>query len=97
LKQHTISPLLITTFEATNCYWLPAEVLSDAIVAMVNLEDLAINGTQLSLSHLATIFGSCEKIIKLDFNFLNEELYGENGKIHRMGFAPLQKIIMFRA
>jgi len=52
---------------------MPTQLLSDAIVIMVNLEELIIKGTKMSLPHLAPVFRSCKKIVKLDFNFLEKK------------------------
>lgn len=73
LHQHSPHPSSITILNVENCYWMPIQLLSNAIVKMVNLEELIIKGTKMSLPHLAPVFGSCKKIIKLDFNFLEKK------------------------
>jgi len=51
---------------------MPAGLICSAICKMVNLEELGITGTKVALQHLSHIFGSCKKIKKLDFDFLEK-------------------------
>jgi len=51
---------------------MPAGLICCAIRKMVNLEELKIKGTKISLQHLCHVFGSCKKIMKLDFNILEK-------------------------
>lgn len=73
LSQHHLFPSTITTFDASNCYWLPVELICGAVVKMKNLEKLLIKGTKMSLPHLAKVFGSCKKITTLDFNHVEKD------------------------
>jgi len=66
-NQQASSPSSITSFNANNCYWIPAERLCYAVVKMENLEELSIKETKVSLPHLARVFELCPKITKLDF------------------------------
>jgi len=56
-------------FNCNNCYWLPGDQLFDNIVEMMNLTELSIKGTQISLSQLARVFEVCQKITELDFSY----------------------------
>ncbi len=66
-NQNALSPSSITSFNSNNCYWLSTEQLFDGLVAMGNLEELCIKGTQVSLPHLSRVFEHCPKLTKLDF------------------------------
>ena len=48
-----IEPACMFQFNCNNCYWLPGDQLFDNIVEMMNLTELSIKGTQISLSQLA--------------------------------------------
>ncbi len=63
-QQH-IDPLSLTSFEANHCYWLPPQVLVDSVVEMINLEELEVLDTQVTLMHLLKAFVSCTNISKL--------------------------------
>jgi hypothetical protein len=69
-----ISPLAVTTFDASHCFWLPADALFEAIKHMSNLEELFIHDTKISLTHILRIFESCEKIRKLSFSLVETNL-----------------------
>ncbi len=69
-----ITPLAVTTFNASHCYWLPGDTLCEAIVRMSNLEELFVHDTKINLSHLLQIFQACEKIQKLSFSLVEANL-----------------------
>ena len=73
LTQHTSNPSAITTLNANNCYWLPAQLLCGAIKKMGNLEELCVKGTTLTFSNLAVVLGACKKLTKLDFSYREEK------------------------
>ena len=72
-SQHPQYPSSIAIANFNNCYWIPADLICDSVIKMMNLEELAIKGTKVSLPHLPKVFGSCQKIIRLDFNFLEKK------------------------
>lgn len=74
LFQKNFSPLLLTTFDASHGYWIPAETLANAVAQMHNLQELHIQDTKLSLFHLLRIFRTCERILKLSFSLLETNL-----------------------
>jgi len=43
------SPLIVTSLQVDDCYWIDAKLITDGIVKLVNLRELNIRGTQLSL------------------------------------------------
>lgn len=103
--QQSILPGLITKFDASHVYWLPAESLSHSIMQMVNLEELSIQDTQISLGHLPKLFSCCKKIVKLGFTLVEETLGEyeesdvlENFSTHWMkqGFQKLTHLKIFR-
>jgi len=59
-------------FNCNNCYWLPGDQLFDNIVKMTNLTELSIKGTNISLSQLARVFESCQKVTELDFSYQHQ-------------------------
>ena len=67
-----IRPEFLLEFNCSHCYWLPGNQLCENIVKMVNIQELAIKGTQLLLSHLIRIFQNCQQITDLDFSFHHE-------------------------
>ena len=70
-----ISHLPITTLDVSKCYWLPAMSLVNCITKMVNVEELAVQDTQISLTqHLPQIFLHCKKIVKLGFSLKEQNL-----------------------
>lgn len=85
-RQHIQSPA-ITTFDASHCYWLLADDLIHSVIQMINLEQLNINDTKISLMHLPNIFATCHKVVKLSFTLIEKNLDGYlsrmcNGKNH---------------
>jgi len=54
-------------------YWLPGQLLADAIIQMKKLEELSVNDTKVSLPILAKILNTCLEITKLDFSFRFED------------------------
>ena len=72
--QQNINPLLITTFDASSCYWLPAQVLCQSLKQMVNVEELNIQDTEISLVHLPRVFRCCKKLVKLSFTLAEKTL-----------------------
>jgi len=79
-RQQNIQSLAITTFDGSNCYWLPAEYLLLATTQMTNLEELIIHDTKIALAHLPSLFVACQKIVKLSFSLTEKNLdqYQEN-------------------
>ncbi len=73
-----ISPEFINKFSAEYCYWLHEQQLCVNIAEMRNLEDLAINGTKVSLQQVAKILVACPMITKLAFSYEHKERHGEN-------------------
>lgn len=67
------SPSLVTSLKLGDCYWIPSELITNTIITFVNLDELIIRGTRLSLPHLAKVFRSCKKITNLDFSFEEEK------------------------
>jgi len=64
----------LTTFDASHCFWLRAEVLLETVSEMPNLKELIIQDTQISLAHLPQIFKSCPKLNKLSFTLAEDNL-----------------------
>ena len=85
-----ITPSAVTTFDASNCYWLPADILCEAITRMSNLEELFIHDTKISLTHLLGIFEACEKIRKISFSLVEANLDSYQKSI--IGRKSLQNI-----
>ena len=86
-------------FDVNDCYWLPPELLSDAVIKLENLEQLNIRGTKVSVPHLARVFKACKKITQLDFSFVEkswEEILDVAGKesmgIITKGFKKLTSL-----
>ncbi len=57
----------------SNCYWLPPDLLCDAIVRLRHIQELDVKGTKVSFSHLVRVFGTCQEITKLGFNVLEKK------------------------
>jgi len=72
LKQH-INSNTVTSFNVNHLYWLPGQLLADAIIQMEKLKELAIKDTKVSLLILAKILNTCPGITKLDFSFRFED------------------------
>lgn len=70
--RHWISPELITSFDVSHCYWLSAEFLLNTISSMSQLNELSIQDTKLSLSHLSKIFESCDHIVKIGISLVED-------------------------
>jgi len=64
-----IHPATVTAFNVNHLYWLPADLLADAIIQLRNLEELSVKDTEISLPILAKVLNSCSEITKLDFSF----------------------------
>lgn len=60
-------------FNCNHCYWLPGGQLYDNIVQMVNLKELSIRDTQISLTLLARVLETCLKITELDFSYQHQQ------------------------
>jgi len=73
-----ICPETISSFNVSNCYWIPGAQLFNNSVKMKNLLDLSINGTKVSLPQLAKLLKTCQKITKLDFSYTHK--MGEENK-----------------
>ncbi len=70
---HHILPDLVRSINLNSCYWLPPQLLYDAIVQMKALEDLSIRDTKVPPPMLAEMLNNCPKITKLDFSFRYEK------------------------
>ena len=68
LKQH-INANTVTSFNVNHLYWLPGQLLADAIIQMKQLKELSVNDTKVSLPILAKILNTCLEVTKLDFSF----------------------------
>jgi len=73
LNQHSWFPASITVCNMSNCYWLQPDLLCDAIVRLKHIQELEVNGTKVSFSHLVRVFGTCQKITKLGFSVLEKK------------------------
>ena len=92
----------LTTFDASHCFWLPAQVVLETVSEMPNLKELIIHDTQISLTHLAQIFKSCPKLNKLSFTleenldkFTMSEMRVENYAWLLKGFKRLTHLKLF--
>ena len=72
-QQH-ITASVLTLFDASHCYWLPADTLVTAIIQMTNLEELKVEDTKISLGHLPQVFQACQKISQLGFTLTEKNL-----------------------
>ena len=71
----TLNCSKITECLFENCYWIPAEILSDAIQECVNVSVLRVANTRLSHQHLTKVFSKCPLIRVLSFSIKNPELW----------------------
>lgn len=69
-----INPSLITAFDASSCYWLPASVLCNSIKQMDNLVDLQVHDTKMSLTNLPELFEACQKIVKFSLTLSEKNM-----------------------
>jgi len=69
-----ITPSLISVLDVSHCYWLPADVLVQSIVEMINLQELSIQDTKISLANLPQVFEACQKIVKFSFSLTEKNL-----------------------
>ncbi len=93
-----INPASIKTFDVSTCYWFPAEVILEFVKEMVNLEELSVEDTQISLTHLASIFEVCPKLVKLNFSLREDTLdcFDPSIKLKlSQGFTKLTHLKMF--
>lgn len=60
--------------DISHCYWLEPVTLCNIITQMTNLEELSIQDTQISLSHLPRIFEACKKIVRFSFTLRDTNL-----------------------
>ncbi len=60
-NQHII-PTAVTTFNVNHLYWLPGDLLADAIIQMKSLKELGVKDTKVSLSLLAQQLNSPGKL-----------------------------------
>ena len=98
--KESISAQSITTFDASHAYWLPADVLIQSTIQMTNLQELLVDDTKVSLSHLPKIFEACQKVVKLSFTFnensLDEELIEKAPlDLLKKGFTKLTHLNIF--
>ena len=101
-QQH-IDPSHLSLFDASHCYWLPADSLVHCITKMTNLKELNIQDTNISLLHLPQIFKACNSIMKLSFTLAEKNLdqfkegVMEEEALHLMtkGFAKLTHMKVF--
>jgi len=84
-----ISPEAITNFSANSCYWLPGNQLCDQIGKMINLEDLGISNSKVSLPHLAEILKTCKEITQLDFSY-QHLIPGVENQNNQFGTQPVK-------
>ena len=70
--KHCIFPELITSFDLSHCYWIPAGILLNAISSMSKLETLSMQDTKLNLVDLSKIFERCDCITKLGVSLVEE-------------------------
>ena len=100
--QH-IFPNSILVLDIGHCYWLPADFLCSYITQMTNLQKLKIQGTQVAIVHFPAFYEACQKVVKLSFSLLEENLdhYEEDvmGKASldclSQGFARLTDLSIF--
>lgn len=93
----------ITVFDASHCYWLPAQLLYKTISKMENLEEIIVHDTKISLVHLPDVFKACPKVVKLSFTLTEKtlDLYKEGvmeqDKLNwmRQGFGRLTHLKIF--
>lgn len=69
-----INPSVITVFDCSSCYWIPAQALCTYIVRMGNLTELAIQDTRVSLQNLPRVFEACQRIVKLGLSLSKQSL-----------------------
>jgi len=94
---------VLTSFDASHCYWLPADTLTTAIIQMTNLEELKVEDTKISLGHLPQVFEACQKISQLGFTLAEKNLgkYQEDvmNKVSldwmKKGFSRLTRLKIF--
>ena len=72
-QHHNFAPLL-TVFNASSCYWLPASALCHSITLMTSLVELSVQDTEIRLIHFPKIFESCQKLLNLSFSLLENNL-----------------------
>ncbi len=103
--QEYITPLTVISFDVSHCYWLPAELLSLSITKMINLEELIVQDTQVSLAYLPKVFEACKEITKFSFTLAekNLDLYQDNVMAKssldwlKKGFSRLTHLKIFTA
>ena len=69
-----INPSLVTVFDCSSCYWIPAKALCSYIVKMENLKELSVHDTKVSLEKLPLLFGACQQITKFSFSLEEKNL-----------------------
>lgn len=62
-----VNPSIIAVLQFENCYWIPVEILSDAIQECVNITVLCVANTRMSHQHLMQVFSKCTLISQLSF------------------------------
>lgn len=102
-KEH-VSAHSISAFNASHSYWLSGEVLLDSIIQMNQLEELCVQDTEISLTHLARIFEACPKLVNLSFSLreINLDRYQTDTEqvlkevaLLSQGFAKLTHLKIF--
>jgi hypothetical protein len=62
----------LKNFNVSHCYWLPADMLIEAIITMNQLEELVVYDTQVTLIHLPRIFKSCPVVERISISITHE-------------------------
>lgn len=98
-----INSSLITVFDCSSCYWIPAKDLCAYISKMDTLTELSIQDTRISLENLPLVFETCQQIVKLGFTLAEKSLEQYRGNtmdekdLERMeeGFGKLTHLKIF--
>jgi hypothetical protein len=61
-------PELVRYVNISHCYWLPHEILTQAICGLPNLEEIHLQDTQLTFNHTSQILQKCPKITRLSMS-----------------------------
>ena len=65
---------MITVFDCSSCYWIPAADLLQSIVQLENLQELSVQDTKIGLENLPQIFAKCQQISKLGVSLAEKNL-----------------------
>ena len=61
-------PELVRYVNISHCYWLPHEILTQAICCLPNLEEINLQGTQLTFNHTSQILLKCPNVTRLSMS-----------------------------